>query len=266
MKYYPLLLWGFLPFLFSACTPSGEPNGMNGAATSPPDSAQWIVDQAIARHGGDVIDHSRISFDFRERHYVAQRRGGLFTYERIWQDTTGRRYRDVLTNERLYREIDGERVELTAKDSAAYANSVNSVIYFALLPYFLNDPAVRKTYLGRSSIQGQEYYKIKVTFRREGGGKDYEDEFIYWIRTGEFTLDYLAYNYLTDGGGARFREAYNVRNIKGIRFADYVNYKPDPDNREVAAFDSLFNAGQMEELSRIELEDIQVDVLAEEAY
>ena len=72
-------------------------------------------------------------------------------------------------------------------------------------------------------------------------------------------MDYLAYNYLTDGGGARFREAYNVRQIKGVRFADYINYEPEPETREVERFDSLYNEGKLKELSRIDTEDVVVE-------
>ena len=71
-------------------------------------------------------------------------------------------------------------------------------------------------------------------------------------------MDYLAYNYQVDGGGARFRETYNVRTIDGIRFADYVNYKPVPKTLEVSTFDSLFVNGQLEELSRIDTENVEV--------
>lgn len=252
-------IWSlFLLIILYSCGTEPEGTVEGGTENSPADSATWIVNQAIATHGGKNIENSRISLDFRDRHYISDRKGGQFTYERIWQDTSGDNYRDVLTNEELYREINGERVTLSAKDSSAYANSTNSVIYFALLPYFLNDPAVRKSYLGKGQIKGQSYYEIKVTFRQEGGGKDYEDEFLYWIHTEDFTMDYLAYNYITDGGGARFREAYNVRTIEGIRFADYINYKPTPDTKEVAIFDDLYNRGELEELSRIESKNIEV--------
>jgi len=166
----------------------------------------------------------------------------------------------VLNNKGLFREINGQKVSLSPKDSSAYSNSVNSVLYFALLPYFLNDPAVNATYLGEADIKGEPYHEIMVTFSKEGGGKDHEDEFVYWIHQERHTMDYLAYNYLTDGGGARFREAYNTRTVEGIRFADYINYKPEGDSRDVATFDSLFEAGKLEELSRIDSENVQVKV------
>ena len=55
----------------------------------------------------------------------------------------------------------------------------------------------------------------------------------------------------------RFRKGYNDRDAGGIRFMDYINYKPiSPAPLE--ALDSLYMADGLEELSRIELENIQV--------
>lgn len=230
---------------------------------APAELAQAVVDSAIAVHGMAAVSGNRIEFDFRNRHYVSERRGWRFTYERIFTDSTGRHIRDVLSNNGLLREIDGMPVSLPAEDSAAYARSVNSVIYFALLPYYLNDRAVVKEYLGEVSIKGQPYHKVKVTFRQEGGGRDFEDEYIYWFHRDRHTMDYVAYNYQVDGGGARFREAYNVRTVGGIRFADYINYEPTDSTLEVATFDHRFTTGGLKELSRIETQQVQVSPLTE---
>jgi hypothetical protein len=227
------------------------------------DEATVLIRKAIEQHGGDLYTHSFMEFDFRDRHYTSRRNGGQFTYERIFTDEEGNGVRDVLSNDGFHREIKGEKVALSAKDSSDYSNSVNSVLYFVQLPYFLLDPAVNRSYLGETTIQGEPYHEILVTFSQEGGGKDYEDEFVYWIHRERFTMDFLAYNYLTDGGGARFRESYNVRTVEGIRFADYINYKPGEDSREVANFDSLFEAGKLVEVSRIDSENIQVEILAQ---
>lgn len=237
----------------AGCSPAPDPAEVADAPT-----ATSIINKARAAHGSTVVDSSTISFNFRGRHYVSQRSGGRFQYERQWMDTTGAAYRDVLTNDGLYREINGERVLLSAKDSAAYAGSVNSVLYFALLPYYLNDPAVQAAYLGTATIKGEPYDKVKVTFRAEGGGADHEDEYIYWFHKGKHTLGYLAYNYQVNGGGARFREAYNVRTVEGLRIADYRNYKPVPHTMEVAIFDSVFEAGRMEQVSLIETEKVSI--------
>lgn len=260
MKYcLPLLIL----VVFNSCTWTDlkEPAAGKEKPSIVADSAQMIVDRAITAHGGDIINNSLIEFDFRLYHYKATRRGASFTYERIFQDSTGRHIRDILTNANFQREINGTLVSLSSKDSAAYSNSVNSVIYFALLPYFLNDRAARKTYLGISTIKGQPYYKISVTFGAEGGGKDFQDEYAYWFNRDQGTMDYLAYNYQVDGGGARFREAFHAQTINGVRFVDYHNFKPKSDSRDVRTFDQLFENGEMEKVSEIENIKIKVHPL-----
>ena len=218
-----------------------------------------VIEAAIQTHGGLHLNQHDIEFVFRERTYKSKRDGGLFTYERIFRDTTGQLVRDVLTNDTFVRYIDGVESDITDERRKAFSNSVNSVIYFALLPYFLQDPAVQSEYVGETMILGEAYDKIKVTFRQEGGGKDFEDEFLYWFHREHHTMDYLAYNYLTDGGGSRFRKAVNVREIGGIRFADFINYKQKEESLYIMNFDSLFDAGAIDSLSVIETEKIKVN-------
>lgn len=236
---------------FCSCQSSSDETRANG-------QAQEIIDRSIAAHGGERFDNMALSFDFRKTHYTARRNDGLYTYTREFTDSLGR-VRDVLSNDGLYREVNGQRVTLTAEREAAYANSVNSVIYFALLPYGLNDAAVRKEYLGETSIKGQSYHKIKVTFQQEGGGSDHEDEYIYWIHPDAYTVDYLAYSFSVNEGGIRFREAHNVRNIKGILFTDYVNYEPVADTTTLEEMDTAFENGGLKKLSDINLENISLE-------
>ncbi len=234
-------------------------------ATKEISQAQQIVDAARFAHGSELVEEASIKFTFRDRLYKSIRDGGMFQYERVFEDSVDNTVRDVLNNEGFFREINGETVELDKEKSDAYTNSVNSVIYFALLPYNLNDRAVNKTYIGTTNIKGEPYHQIKVTFGKEKGGKDYEDEFVYFFHTEKNTMDYLAYNYLTDGGGARFREAYNQREVEGILFADFINYKPmDAARRDVENFDELFKKDSLQELSRIETKEIEVVINPEE--
>src|SRR5690606_975588 len=146
------------------------------------------------------------------------------------------------------------------KDSIAnlYLNSVNSVHYFAYLPYGLNDPAVNKELLGEVGIRGKEYYKVKVTFDRQGGGKDYEDIYLYWFNKETFKPDYLAYKFYVDGGGIRFRAAYNERFVGGIRFVDYENYGASLDGTSFYDVELLYERNKLKLLSKIVLEDISV--------
>ncbi|MDH5366653.1 MAG: hypothetical protein OEW67_06680 [Cyclobacteriaceae bacterium] len=223
-------------------------------------SAQQIIDKAIEAAGGTLFEKAEIDFDFRGRHYRSIRNGGNYQHERIFNDSLDV-IRDVLNNEGFERYINDSISTLTPDSmKVKYANSVNSVLYFALLPYGLNDPAVIKKHLGESSINNKKYFKIQISFHQEGGGKDYEDVFVYWIEQQYFTVDYFAYSYVTDGGGARFRSAYNTRIVNGIRFSDYINYKPMSKHYSVDILDEAFQKNDLKELSRIEAENIKVNI------
>lgn len=227
------------------------------ACNTQPD-AQQIIDRSIEVHGGEHLQQSHLSFDFRKKHFELDFENGRFRYESFLDDSIGQVH-DVLTNEGFSREVNGQTLDLSEEDNTKYMNTLNSVAYFALLPYYLNDPAVNKQLMGTTTIQEEPYYEIKVTFDQEGGGTDYEDEFVYWIHQDNYTMDYLAYSFHVNEGGTRFREAYNVREIGGIRFADYVNYESTVEDFALEDYERLFQEGKVKELSRIELENVVIN-------
>ncbi len=224
------------------------------------ENAQEIVDKAIEKAGGKKYENAEISFEFRNRKYRSIRKGGEFRLERFQQDTLLGAIRDVLDNKGFSRYLGDNLMKLPDSLSTAYTNSVNSVHYFMELPYGLNDPAVNKKLLGKDSIEGRQYYEIKVTFDKKGGGEDHQDEYLYWINTENYTVDFMAYNYETDGGGVRFRKAVNPRYIKGIRFVDYLNYGYNDLNVELSKLDSLYEADQLFKVSSIRNKNIEVNL------
>lgn len=218
-----------------------------------------IVDKSIKVSGGEKFDNSTIDFDFRDKHYYAKRKNGEFELVRTYKDSV-KKVTDFLTNTGFERHVNNKKVVVADSMINNYKASVNSVHYFSVLPYGLNDKAVIKEILGETTINDTEYYKIKVTFKQDGGGEDYKDVFVYWISKATFKVDYLAYSYLeVDGKGLRFREAYNERFVKGLRFVDYNNYKPKSSDTSVFELDDLFKNGKLELLSKIELININVD-------
>ena len=220
-------------------------------------SAEDIVDKAIEKACNGNCDFALIEFSFRDRTYVSERKGGMYRFERHTLDSIGL-IKDVITNSGFERRLHGEIIELPDSISEKYANSVNSVHYFVQIPYVLNAPAAKKELLAEGMVNNQPYYKVKVYFTEEGGGKDFDDVFMYWIHKQNFTVDYFAYKYSVEGGGIRFREAYNARIIEGIRFVDYNNYKPESKDVPLEKLDSLFEKGALKLLSTIETEDITV--------
>ncbi len=239
-----LLVFGFF---FIACKES-KPKEL---------SADEIVNKAIEKAGGEKYNNLDFSFKFRDKEYFVKRKDGLFEYSRVQLDSLNRKIIDKLDNNGLVRTIDGEVQKLEKKKSDAYAESVNSVVYFALLPHGLNDKAVNKTLLGVTEIGDNQYFKIKVTFAKEGGGTDYEDEYIYYIDNQQYKVSYLSYNFKVNDGGSRFRKAVNERVSNGIRFVDYLNYKPKIKTLDIQDFDQKFQNGELELVSRIKMENIQ---------
>ncbi|MBE9489948.1 MAG: deoxyribose-phosphate aldolase [Bacteroidetes bacterium] len=235
----------FIVSILVSCKQEKQPN------------AQDIIDTSIKVTGGDIIAVSTIDFDFRDKHYKAIRNNGTFQLEREFKDSATI-IKDVYTNTDFKRFVNNDAIIIHDSMAIKYTNSVNSVHYFSVLPYGLNDPAVNKTYVGEEIIKEKAYHKIKVTFNQENGGKDFEDVFLYWINTETNKMDYLAYSYITDGGGMRFREAYNERYVKGIRFVDYNNYKPINKDVDLLDLGRLFEINELKLLSKIETENVLV--------
>ncbi|AXT20535.1 deoxyribose-phosphate aldolase [Flavobacteriaceae bacterium AU392] len=221
-------------------------------------TAQNIIDKAILIAGGNKFNHFDMDFDFRKVHYKSIRNNGKFELQRIRKDSVNTIV-DAVSNEGYKRLINNTVVAVPDSMVPRYTASVNSVHYFSVLPFGLNDAAVNKDYIGEISIKGNKYHKIKVTFDQDGGGEDFEDVFVYWVNTKTYKTDYIAYSYNEDDGlGLRFREAYNERIVEGIRVVDYNNYKPNDESVSVLDLDKMYEENEMKLLSKIELENVSV--------
>ena len=254
MRQIPLLpIAIFLILALGTCAPAQNEEAL------PPETAEAVIRRAIAAHGMTDLDGKRIAFTFRERDYGIEMQEGRFLYTRSFVDSTGRNVRDELSNDGLRRFRQDSLVRLSPKDSAAYAGSVNSVRYFFLLPYGLEDPAVRVELLDTAGLRGSMYDRVRVTFAAAGGGTDYEDVYHYFFDREDGELDYLAYTFETDGGGIRFRAAINKRRVGGVLVQDYVNYGLDGADRDIEHVAERFRAGELPELSRIENSTVRID-------
>jgi len=212
--------------------------------------------------GGALYETSAITFDFRGTHYSIFKSPTAFEYSREFSDSTGQVV-DVLNNAGFTRKVNGVLIDtLTEERIGAFSRSVNSVAYFAFLPYGLNDAAAIKTYLGKTTIKGKEYHQVKVTFQAEGGGDHFEDEFLYWFGVDDSQMDYMAYSYHTDGGGVRMRDVRATREVGGIRFQDYNNLKAARKETPLDSMQVLYETGALVKLSEINLENIKTSPLS----
>lgn len=220
-------------------------------------SPNEIVAESYAFHGCEKINSESITFDFREFHFQYLHTDTGLVRIRSFQDSLGNEIEDVWSRLSLRRYINGEQTSITQEKEQAYQNSLNSIFYFAFLPKSLRDPAVNLDYIDPVSIKGEQYHKIKVTFDEEGGGEDHEDVFMYWFNLENYSMDYLAYSYETNGGGMRFRAFTNRKRVEGMVFQDYLNFAP-PEGAKLVDLDSLYNEGKLKQVSIIEQENIEV--------
>ncbi|TVZ54947.1 hypothetical protein OD91_0185 [Lutibacter sp. Hel_I_33_5] len=223
-------------------------------------TAQQIIDKSIVESGSNKVSSSIISFNFRDKTYKAYRKDGDYTLERTLKKNDSL-IKDVKSNNGFKRFINDFPIAVSDSMGPKYSNSVNSVHYFSVLPFGLNDKAVQKKILPSAIINKEEYYKVEITFSEEGGGEDFEDVFIYWIGKKDFLIDYLAYSYHTNGGGKRFRVLKEQCNRNGIRFVDYYNYKPKSKDIKLINLDKAFEQNQLKKVSEIILENVKVELL-----
>jgi hypothetical protein len=244
MKYSSLTFFTLILFLTS-CT------------DAVPD-ADLIIKEAIKAHGVNKMEHSTMRFDFRGIDYSVVRNDGAFSYHRylkIGADSI----QDLLDNSGFKRLKNDTLLKLPDSLITRYTSSLNSVVYFAQLPYSLDGDAVLKRFIKKDTIAGSIYNEIEITFDQDGGGEDHEDVFLYWVNEETHLIDFLAYSFCEEDCGYRFRESINRRTINGIIVQDYNNYKSETLDPELSELDELFEDQHLTKVSTIELRRVTID-------
>ena len=220
-------------------------------------TSDQIIEQSMSAYGWNQREFS-ITFDFRDYQYKLIRKPSFYSYQRS-KVNEGISILDVMTSKnRLQRFRDSRSIRLNDSIINLYSNSLNSVMYFFQLPRPLKDDAVISELIGTTIILEKKYWTLKVLFNQAEGGKDFKDEYRYWIDQENSQITYLAYNYLTEGGGTRFRIAKNIRKHKGFLFQDYINFKPEYKFTSLDSLPILFEKGNLIEVSKIENKNIKV--------
>jgi hypothetical protein len=216
--------------------------------------ADSIVDRAIEAHGGKLYDNADYSFVFRGTKYHFQNNETTYAYSSEIQKGDSL-IKNVMTPDKFERSINSNLQALNKEKTSQYSEALNSVIYFAMLPYKLQDASVNRKFIEETTIKDKQYDVVGVTFGQDGGGRDFDDEFHYWINKQTHKIDYIAYNYRTNNGGVRFRTAFNTRVIDGITFQDYINYEA-PLETPLKDLPILYEQGKLKEVSQILTETI----------
>lgn len=220
-----------------------------------------IVDRAITFHGGELYRASESELDVCSRsgcfHVRARIDGDLFEYE-VSQEKDGQKQRARLTNRSAERFENGKAL---LAEPRAVQDWIMGRVYFAFLPYRLNDPSVYKEDLGLETWEGRSLHKVKITFA-PGSSSHAQDEYLYWLDPASGRVEQFAYSYDTSNKGLRFRRGINYRRQGGILFFDHENYGVEGDDLTVDQITPAFVAEKMRLVSTVELRDVAVRPLS----
>lgn len=218
-----------------------------------------IIEKTIEVAGGENYKKATISFNFRENTYKSERNGLEFSLEK--QSTEGLdSIRDMVSNSGFQRYVNDSLRIIPDSLLVRLNKEIKTVHYFAHLPYGLDNRGLNKELLEEARIEGEPYYQLKMSFGQRASGVAGHDEFLYWIHKEDFTLDYLAYKFVEEEEGIRFRAAFNPRVINGIRFVDYRNYTFRNSETGLSELDELYENDKLELLSTIETKILEVAV------
>jgi len=218
-----------------------------------------IIEKTIEVAGGENYKRATITFKFRDRIYKSRRRGMEFSLERQITEASDS-IRDVVSNSGFQRYVNDSLRTIPDSLLARLNKKIKTVHYFAHLPYGLDNRGLVKDLVGDTQIKGEPYFQLKMTFGQAAPGVAGHDEFMFWIHKDDFTLDYLAYKFVEEEEGIRFRAAYNPRVINGIRFVDYKNFTFQDPKTELSDLVELYESDQLELLSTIQTEILEVEV------
>lgn len=238
------LLIGLFIFIFISCQPKIK-------------HADDLIDQMWEVYGGEYWDQTNFEFVFRGKAYSIHRNNGVFNYQST-EKIDSMVIVDELTNVGFYRRLNGIEVDMEPEDRRRAISTLNSVIYFATLPFPLKDPSVKSKLLGREIIQFVNYYVLEITFSSDCDCEDGEDRFLYWIHPETFYFDFMAYRYHTNGGGSRFRVITQRDKLNGLVFQQMDNYSSEHILDSLEIYPTHFVNFKLKKVSEIWLEHIHI--------
>lgn len=219
-----------------------------------------IVARAIEHHGGERYRHSEAELELCSGSGCYRIRvrtdGGLYEHE-VSGPYRGRNRTVRADNDSVSVLRDGEPLVVLAAAKQALRDWATARIYFAFLPYRLEDAGVVQQDLGIELWAGRRLHRVKVSFL-PGTGTDAGDEYLYWFDPDTARLEQFAYSFEGRPGGLRFRRLSNYRRVGGILFFDQSNLGVEGDGLDVDEISPGFVERRMRPVSEIALSEITV--------
>ncbi len=219
-----------------------------------------IVVRAIEHHGGELYRRSETALRLCSRSGCYQIRsrvdGGLFDH-RVSGPYRGGQRTVRITNDSVSLESNGVPEPVPPEATQALRDWVMARVYFAFLPYRLDDPDVRYRDLGVERWRGRPLHRVKIGFAA-GSSTDADDEYLYWFDPETARLEQFAYSFAGDPGGLRFRRLSNYRRVGGILFFDQENLGVEGPGLGVDQIAPGFVRDRMRPVSEVTLRDVRV--------
>lgn len=239
------------------------------AAPAHAETAAEIVGRSIAHHGGTLYESTQIALELCSKSGCSAlevlQDGGVYEYCSTTQVRMGER-RVCIDNDAAREWFDGVGMTSAAAPGTPAAEVfdislrdwVMQQVYFAFLPYRLEDRSVQLEDQGLETWDGRELRRVKVSFEADTS-TDADDEFLYWFDPDTARLELFAYSYERNEGGLRFRRLTNYRRVGGILFFDQENYGIEGPELSVDLISPGYAARSMRHVSTVELKDIRVE-------
>lgn len=232
------------------------------ASEPAPETAQEVVDRAIAFHGGDLYESTETTLTISSAsgsfQVVSRMDGDRFDHTVTGATREGVERKIRSTNDRLELWLDGQPQKVAADEEQWLRDVVNARVYFPFLPYRLNDPSVSKKDLGFEEWEGRRLRKIEVSFD-SGTSTAADDEYLYWFDPETGRLEQFAYSFSAGNGGLRLRKGFNYRRVGGILFMDSENWGVGGQGRKVEEVTPKLAAKKLEKISTVTLSEIEVE-------
>lgn len=238
--------------------------GSTTSGADPTPEMPEIVERSIAFHGGEVLEHAEVELTLRSLSGAARIEawtdGPLFDYTVTAPTRDGERkvrYTNREGENRVFLWRDGEPVELSGDEADGYRDWLMAKVYFPFLPFRLADPSVYFVDRGLETWGDRELHRVKVTFT-PGSSTHAEDQYAYWFDPETGRMEQFAYSFHTGDGGLRLRRATDFERVGGVLFSDQENLGVNGPGHSVDQVDAGFAEDEMEPVSTVEVEDIEV--------
>lgn len=214
-----------------------------------------IVNKTFQAHGRSTFDSHKITFTVGNTTYSQEQENG-----RAIQSFS--RYKDNIEHKGTYSGgyieyfIDGNLQEEGSYPAPMLEKSLYGFLYAANLPLSLATNDIRYRKLDEVEIRNKTYFTIQASNVEMPSKID--DQFILYINTEDFLVEYIALNHSLSGSMTQFRRLINTRKINDVIFQDYIIFTPRDKELPLSMLYKEYNSAQLKDHRTISFQNITV--------